>query len=568
MTQAMAGAVPPRLRQRLEALGVSVGVLHSDNRFELDGIARPVERLIASSRPFSLALSAVADDLRRNVGQPVPLWPGLWLAPLPAERRRRQVVHAREILPIALLLGYGLLESEQLHLVCDSTQTDYRAVCAQINPAALMSDAEVHRTAQSLMWLRQDALEMDRRQGELHSLSQQLAESYEELSLLYKLSSSMTVNQAPQEFLTDACQELCEVAGLSWMALLLAQSEARLNDLAGEIFIAAPKVMDVAALRDTGQRLMSWHGVNVKPAIIEDTTQIDVRGLSEHARNALVVPITDGTRTMGVLFGGDKLDGSQLTSVDSKLCSSLANSLSIFLQNLMLYEDMQAMFLGTLHALTSSIDAKDSYTHGHSERVALMSRELAKAAGCDEHTCERVYIAGLVHDVGKIGVPESVLCKAGPLTDAEYALIKMHPTVGARILRDIKQMSDLLPGVLYHHERWDGRGYPHGLRGENIPLFGRLIGLADAFDAMSSNRTYRKSLDHAKVLSEVRRCAGTQFDPQLAEVFVKLDFTPFHESIRKHQAQQQADADAGVPMGLPPMSVGPRLSRGVTEEQS
>jgi HD-GYP domain-containing protein (c-di-GMP phosphodiesterase class II) len=204
----------------------------------------------------------------------------------------------------------------------------------------------------------------------------------------------------------------------------------------------------------------------------------------------------------------------------------------------MLYEDMHAMFLGMLHALTSAIDAKDSYTHGHTERVAKLSHMLAEAAGLDRETVERVYISGLVHDVGKIGVPESVLCKPGKLTDDEFGLIKMHPEIGARILQDIRQMQDLLPGVMHHHERWDGNGYPHGLAEKDIPLFGRLIGLADAFDAMISTRTYRSAMDLDTVLGEIRRCAGTQFDPELAEVFLQLDFQPFFHLLKKHQHEK------------------------------
>ena len=197
-----------------------------------------------------------------------------------------------------------------------------------------------------------------------------------------------------------------------------------------------------------------------------------------HSHGLLVVPLHAGQQPLGVLYGGDKLDGSQIDSRDSKLCESLAASLAIFIENTMLYDDVQGMFVGTLHALTSAIDAKDSYTRGHSERVAMMSRTLAEAAGFDADCCERVYLSGLVHDVGKIGVPEVVLCKPGKLTDAEFGLIKQHPSIGANILRDIRQMRDLVPGVLHHHERWDGRGYPDKLRGEDIPLFGRIIGLA------------------------------------------------------------------------------------------
>jgi len=145
-----------------------------------------------------------------------------------------------------------------------------------------------------------------------------------------------------------------------------------------------------------------------------------------------------------------------------------------------------------------------------------------------------VYLSGLVHDVGKIGVPESVLTKPGKLTDTEFDLIKRHPQIGARILEGIRQMHDLIPGVLYHHESWDGSGYPEGLAGREIPLFGRIIGLADAFDAMCSDRTYRQARPMHEALDEVRRCSGKQFDPELADIFVKLDFSEYLDMIEQH----------------------------------
>ena len=210
----------------------------------------------------------------------------------------------------------------------------------------------------------------------------------------------------------------------------------------------------------------------------------------------------------------------------------------------MLFEDAQSLFVGTLHALTSAIDAKDSYTFGHSERVALLSQMLARAAGIDEPTVERIYLAGLVHDVGKIGVPEKVLCKPGRLTDTEFEQIKMHPDIGGRIIRDIRQMKDLIPGVMHHHERWDGRGYPGRLAEYDIPLFGRVIGLADAFDAMSSDRTYRKALEIDHVLEEIKTHAGRQFDPELAEIFIKLDFQPYFDLIDRHRAVRDQNQPA------------------------
>ena len=164
-----------------------------------------------------------------------------------------------------------------------------------------------------------------------------------------------------------------------------------------------------------------------------------------------------------------------------KLLGATAAHMAIFLENAALYDDLNAMFLGTLEALTASIDAKDKYTSGHSRRVAHLTQKLARAIGLPENTISRMRIAGLVHDVGKIGVPEAVLCKPGKLTEEEFDLIRKHPEIGHRILKDIPQLKDILPGVLYHHERWDGRGYPHGLSQQQIPMVARLIALADSF---------------------------------------------------------------------------------------
>jgi HD-GYP domain-containing protein (c-di-GMP phosphodiesterase class II) len=152
-------------------------------------------------------------------------------------------------------------------------------------------------------------------------------------------------------------------------------------------------------------------------------------------------------------------------------------------------------------------------------------------------------MAGLLHDVGKIGVPEAVLQKPGKLEPEEFEQMKKHPAIGARILADIKQVKDILPGVLHHHERYDGKGYPAGLAGENIPLVGRIICLADCFDAMTSNRTYRKALPLEVALTEIRRCSGTQFDPRLAEAFLKTGSEQFRELLKDHQEQTKKLAD-------------------------
>ncbi|HEV7214746.1 MAG TPA: diguanylate cyclase, partial [Chloroflexota bacterium] len=173
-------------------------------------------------------------------------------------------------------------------------------------------------------------------------------------------------------------------------------------------------------------------------------------------------------------------------------------------------------------ALAAAIDAKDHYTNGHSEQVAKLAVELARATGQARELVELVQFAGQMHDIGKIGIPESILHKPGTLTAEEWAIMRVHPNIGARILSPIATLQSAIPIVLHHHERWDGQGYPDGLAGEAIPLGARMIAICDAFDTMVSDRPYRRALSDEDALGRLRSSAGSQFDPRLVEAFVSL----------------------------------------------
>ena len=178
---------------------------------------------------------------------------------------------------------------------------------------------------------------------------------------------------------------------------------------------------------------------------------------------------------------------------------------------------VSAMFEQTAEALAGAIDAKDTYTHGHSTRVAALSRQIAKEAGFSDKDCDQVYFSALLHDVGKIGVSDEIINKKGRLSDEEFAQIKLHP-----ILSSIKQSPSLSIGAHYHHERFDGKGYPDGLAGETIPQIARIIAVADAYDAMSSSRSYRDKLSQKRVHDELIRGSGTQFDPRFAKIMLSM----------------------------------------------
>jgi HD-GYP domain-containing protein (c-di-GMP phosphodiesterase class II) len=175
-----------------------------------------------------------------------------------------------------------------------------------------------------------------------------------------------------------------------------------------------------------------------------------------------------------------------------------------------------------VEALTAALDAKHPYTGGHSERVANISTWIADQMGLPDQIKNLVHVAGHLHDIGKIGVPDCVLLKPGKLTDAEFCMIKDHPQTGYDILNKVKILRPIAHAVRYHHERWDGMGYPQGLVGESIPLVSRIIAVADAYDAMTSRRPYRPPLAHQVAVSELQRCSGSQFDPSVVEAFLCL----------------------------------------------
>lgn len=193
-------------------------------------------------------------------------------------------------------------------------------------------------------------------------------------------------------------------------------------------------------------------------------------------------------------------------------------------------EDSQELFRQMAVALAKTIDAKDAYTHGHSERVANYARMIAKRAGDDEEAQERIYYMGLLHDIGKIGVAGTIINKTSRLDDDEFHSIQSHPIIGAEILSTISQFPDLSVGARSHHERYDGKGYPDKLAGEAIPRAARIIAVADTYDAMTSSRSYRKGLPQDAARAEIEKGKGTQFDPQFADLMIALidddkDFT-------------------------------------------
>jgi HD-GYP domain-containing protein (c-di-GMP phosphodiesterase class II) len=368
----------------------------------------------------------------------------------------------------------------------------------------------------------------------------ELAQTYEELVLLHKLSTHMKVTESDANFLQMACDSLTEIVCVEGIAILLekvVEGEKKLVVAAGSGLID----MDERMAAVLHSRLAEEINSGAEALLDSEVDSPFKYDWHKGIRNIIAVPlcgkekadshfshrIKNGSWILGLMLAINRIDKPDFDSTDVKLFNSVASGCAVFIENGRLFKDLKELFIGSLKALTSSIDAKDKYTHGHSERVAFISRwiaeKIAERRPLEQEQIYRIYLAGLLHDIGKIGIDEAVLRKEGKLTEHEFDRVRSHPSIGASILGTIKQMRDIVPAVLSHHERVDGRGYPQGLSGEQIPLSAKIVGLADSFDAMTSKRTYRDALSIEQALEEISRCMGAQFDEEVAKVFLESD---------------------------------------------
>lgn len=207
---------------------------------------------------------------------------------------------------------------------------------------------------------------------------------------------------------------------------------------------------------------------------------------------------------------------------DMHSLSIMASKAASALESAMLYDELEDAYLSTIRALANSVEARDMYTRGHTDRVTHVAEAIARELGWSDDELKWLKIGGTLHDIGKIGIPDKILNKPGPLNQEEVRVMKQHPQMGAKMLDGIPFLKPILPYVLYHHERWDGTGYPQGLKGTDIPIEGRLLAIADTVDAILSNRPYRRANVPEKVIAELLEFRGVQFDPDLVDAFVNL----------------------------------------------
>jgi putative nucleotidyltransferase with HDIG domain len=251
---------------------------------------------------------------------------------------------------------------------------------------------------------------------------------------------------------------------------------------------------------------------------LQPTRKLDIEGI----RSFLGVPLWTRSRFVGVLCLGGKRTGERFTKDDLSLLSTLGSQAALAIFNAQLSEAREQALLDTIGALAHAIEAKDGYTIQHCENMTGRAVALAQAMGLPAKELENIRMGAILHDIGKIGIPDAVLNKPGKLTNEEYELMKQHAAIGARIVQSVGALQGVVPIIRYHQERYDGSGYPEGLKGEEIPIGARIIGVVDTYGAMTEDRVYRATPGHYKALDELQRLAGKQFDPTVVAAFISL----------------------------------------------
>jgi putative nucleotidyltransferase with HDIG domain len=276
--------------------------------------------------------------------------------------------------------------------------------------------------------------------------------------------------------------------------------------------------------RDVFRTTAAWVVEHEEPLLIEAGAKVPegVPPLLDGLRSYIAFPLRTAKATIGVLNLVRLKEHESFANVDLEIVNVLSSQASISIENVRLYQNIRDNYLKTIRAFALAVEAKDRYTHGHSENVMKYTIVLARALGLPDYEIELVKYAGLLHDIGKIGISEAILNKQGRLTDEEFNEIKKHPELGIRIISDVPFLKALVPMVLHHHEYFNGSGYPRGLGGEDIPIGARILCVADAYEAMTSNRPYRKALPNDIAIEILRKEKGTQFDPHMVDIFLEI----------------------------------------------
>ena len=359
--------------------------------------------------------------------------------------------------------------------------------------------------------------------NEIESLTEEISQNYEELSLYTRISTYLRNLEYSETMLLDLIKDLLETTEMDLVFVHMP------DESTSDTFVASPKLKQHVGYYDLFvtrlvEAIDKSKVLEKEEAFIlkDSKTSVVFEDLAPDPYRLLLTRIENAKSPNGwlgaVTFGmEDYFKQNQL-----RLAEAISRQISIQFINLDLYNDLKRFVIGLVRSLVSAIEAKDSYTRGHSERVTRYAIMIAKLMQLNREQRHRLRWAAILHDVGKIGISDKVLNKKGPLTDEEFGLIKQHPKKGYDILKPVEQISYVLPVVLHHHERYDGKGYPEGLIGDAIPLEARIIAVADTFDAITSTRAYRSRRTGYEAMEIIDKVSGTQLDPKVVDAFIRV----------------------------------------------
>lgn len=343
---------------------------------------------------------------------------------------------------------------------------------------------------------------------------QELGNAYEELSLLYRISdvfSSMSVDEICERIVDESIKSL----NVRTAAVLF------LDEKKGHLYTKISKGdwdIDRIYSRDGG---IFWKVLEgKKSSAICSLKESEHGSYLPELSSLMVCPMSGKEKHLGVVVVADKVSSGEFYSNDSKLLTAICVQAGLAIENAFLYKELETLLLGAIGSLVRALEASSNWTAGHTERVTEYALGIGRAMGLTDDQIDRLTITSLLHDIGKIGTPKEILNKEDTLSEAEWLEIKKHPHKGAEILRELRQFEDIILGIQYHHEYWDGSRGIFGLKEQEIPLMARVLAVADTFDALTSDRPYRARRSHEEAFDEIIRCSGSQFDPAVVEAFI------------------------------------------------
>ena len=350
-------------------------------------------------------------------------------------------------------------------------------------------------------------------------------EKVRRLALLSQLSQILNSTLDHKEIRRRAMEAATRLMKAEVGSLLLVDEEKR--QLYFEVALGDQEEEIKTISLNFGEGIAGWVAQHGEPLVVNSPKKDPrfFKGVDERTefktRNIICVPVKVKKKLIGVLEAINKKGKGRFDREDLSLLTSLADQVAIALDNSRLYEELEEMFFQTAESLADAIEKRDPYTGGHTQRVTLYSQSIAKYLQLEPLEKKWLKIASVLHDIGKIGVEDDILKKRERLTPEEFNVIKRHSDMGAEILEHIRQLREIVPGVKYHHEHVDGKGYPNGLRGKEIPILAKIVAVADTYDAMTTDRPYRKAMEKEGAIKELKRCSGTQLDKEVVKAFIQ-----------------------------------------------